>query len=640
MTEESRRRVAVACQGGGSHTAFTAGVLDRLLAEPDAAEIVGLTGTSGGGICAFLAWYGLVSEASEEAGRERARALLAQVWDDIAATDPMVAATNRVGVWWAHARDGGLPLPVVSPDDSAVSVWTSWYLRRALERAVPPEELARVVATLPETAPTLHLGAVDVERGTFRTFTEREVTIDAVLASAAVPTLFSAASVEGESEERRYWDGLFSQNPPVRDLLAGVSTERKPEEIWLVRINPQRREGVPTTLRSIADRRNELGGNLSVNQELAFIRRVNEWVAEGALSAPYQQVAVRCIGLDEDRLADAPLTAASKLDCRPAFLDGLRREGARAATAFLDAERNRRLVRGTVEALWNTESPAAGVYLAEDFELHATEAGTDRGPAAYEAYVERVKSALDGLELDVETDLAEGDRVALVWVARGRHTGRLFGREPSDEDVTVRGVEIARVVERDGDPVVAESWLTVDDGGLRSVADTTDGPATPAATATPVVSDMDSAAEAREVAVRHAEQLWGDDRRTAAVARELVAPDHVFRRTGDDIEGRDEYVAFVQSYRDAFPDLRVSVRDVVAEGDRVVVRAVMTGCHRAPFEGIEPSGRRVEARWTFVHELAAGRIVATGMGDDRRWLRDQLSARPLSAPDRTVDVDR
>jgi predicted ester cyclase len=79
---------------------------------------------------------------------------------------------------------------------------------------------------------------------------------------------------------------------------------------------------------------------------------------------------------------------------------------------------------------------------------------------------------------------------------------------------------------------------------------------------------------------------------------------------------------------------------VVAEGDRVVVRAVMTGCHRAPFEGIEPSGRRVEARWTFVHELAAGRIVATGMGDDHRWLRDQLSARPLSAPDRTVDVDR
>ncbi len=635
MSEERRRRVAIACQGGGSHTAFTAGVLDRLLAESDPAyEIVALTGTSGGAICAFLTWYGLVSESEETAGRERGRTLLARVWDDVAATNPLVAATNRLGVWWTHARDSGVALPAASPYASDVSRWTGWYLRRALERAVPPEELARVVATLPEGSPTLHLGAVDVGRGTFRTFTERDVTVDAVLASAAIPMLFRAVTVEDDGHERQYWDGLFSQNPPIRDLLAGVPTERKPEEIWLVRINPQRREEVPTTLDAIADRRNELGGNLSVNQELAFIRRVNEWVASGALSGPYQQVAVRCVGLDEDRL-DTTLTPASKLDCRPSFVADLKREGKRAAAEFLDVERNRRLVRGTVDALWNTESPAASVYLADDFELHAAGSGDESGPAAYEAYVQRVRDAVEGLELQVEADVAEGDRVALVWVARGRHVGRLFGVDASNEVVSFRGVETARIVEGEGGPVVAETWLSVDDTGLVSGRDTTDNPPVPRTMATPVVADMGGTAEARELAVAHAERLWGDRRRPSEVARELVDRSHVFRRALDDVEGRDAYVSFVQSYREAFPDLRVSVRAVVAEGDRVVVRAAMTGTHRNPFAGVEPSGRRVEARWTFVHEVSEGRITATGMVDDHRWLRDQLSARPLSVWERS-----
>ena len=65
------RRVAIACQGGGSHTAFTAGVLKGLLREADAANftVVGLSGTSGGAICALLAWHGLMGGDSVRAGR-------------------------------------------------------------------------------------------------------------------------------------------------------------------------------------------------------------------------------------------------------------------------------------------------------------------------------------------------------------------------------------------------------------------------------------------------------------------------------------------------------------------------------------------------------------------------------------------
>ena len=59
------RRVAIACQGGGSHTAFTAGVLKKLLKEKGEGrrdyELVALSGTSGGAICALLTWYELLT---------------------------------------------------------------------------------------------------------------------------------------------------------------------------------------------------------------------------------------------------------------------------------------------------------------------------------------------------------------------------------------------------------------------------------------------------------------------------------------------------------------------------------------------------------------------------------------------------
>ena len=69
MKREPRPKVAIACQGGGSHAAFTAGVLSRLL-EPDFAEryeLAALSGTSGGAMCAALAWAGLISGGTEDA---------------------------------------------------------------------------------------------------------------------------------------------------------------------------------------------------------------------------------------------------------------------------------------------------------------------------------------------------------------------------------------------------------------------------------------------------------------------------------------------------------------------------------------------------------------------------------------------
>ena len=77
-------------------------------------------------------------------------------------------------------------------------------------------------------------------------------------------------------DDGTYWDGLFSQNPPVRDLPT-----RDPDEIWVIQINPTEADAEPRTVMDIANRRNELAGNLSLYQELHFIEKIDQLLAEG-----------------------------------------------------------------------------------------------------------------------------------------------------------------------------------------------------------------------------------------------------------------------------------------------------------------------------------------------------------------------
>lgn len=98
---EQQRRVVIACQGGGSHTAFTAGVLRRLLGADELTgyEVAGLSGTSGGAVCALLSWYALL-----DGGPGRAGQLLNQFWADNSARSPMEMLVNNAIMWPARGR--------------------------------------------------------------------------------------------------------------------------------------------------------------------------------------------------------------------------------------------------------------------------------------------------------------------------------------------------------------------------------------------------------------------------------------------------------------------------------------------------------------------------------------------------------
>ncbi|MFC7046229.1 patatin-like phospholipase family protein [Halobacteriaceae archaeon GCM10025711] len=318
MSDADDTAVAVACQGGGSHTAFSAGVLKCLVRDlPPGYELTGLSGTSGGAICAVVAWYGLLT-----GGPDRARSLLDSVWEAIAATTPADRVFNDWLVWGSRVASSGVPVPEVSPYYTPLSKWGQERLRETLEDHVDFDRLADLVDP---DSPQLIVGTVNLNEGDFETFRDGEVTADAVLASAAVPDIYRAVEIH----DHWHWDGLFSQNPPVNDFLEGARG-RKPDEIWVVQINPQDREGEPKSLEEIADRRNELSGNISLNQELRFIETVNDWVDAGHLPADrYKRVEIRKIAVER------AFHCSTKVDRDPAFLREMRRRGEEQATAFL-----------------------------------------------------------------------------------------------------------------------------------------------------------------------------------------------------------------------------------------------------------------------------------------------------------------
>src|SRR6185312_8031270 len=151
--KSGRTRVAIACQGGGSHTAFTAGVLQHLLKHANH-EVVALSGTSGGAICALLTWYGLARS------RVAAATLLEEFWNDNSATDPLSLLQNDTLVGLARLQDA-VGLPTISPYD--YPEFARQYLTTLLRRRVNFDQVAKLQDN--ENLPLLLVGAVDVRTG-------------------------------------------------------------------------------------------------------------------------------------------------------------------------------------------------------------------------------------------------------------------------------------------------------------------------------------------------------------------------------------------------------------------------------------------------------------------------------------------
>jgi len=328
MAPDDAPRIAIACQGGGSHTAFTAGVLARWLSADvlDDYRVVGLSGTSGGAICALLGWAALIEDKPELAKQR-----LDSFWAANSAGSPPEMIINEM-LLAAFKLSHYISAPAISPYSTPTSTWSLEHLRTMLEQTLDfPAVTARAAESGTE-APLLLLGAVDVLSGSFKAFSSHdgEISADAVLASAAIPNLFRSVPVDGSL----YWDGLFSQNPPVGDLLYA-----HPDEIWVIQINPTERVTEPTSVMEIEDRRNELAGNLSLYQELNFIEQIDKLIERGALRTDsYRPVTIRILEMNRPPASER-LGYASKLNRDPRFLTSLIEQGEDQAGEFLAALR-------------------------------------------------------------------------------------------------------------------------------------------------------------------------------------------------------------------------------------------------------------------------------------------------------------
>jgi NTE family protein len=403
------RKVAIACQGGGSHTAFTAGVIKRLLRAEELKryEVVGLSGTSGGAVCALLAWHNLLRGDAQGAAEA-----LDAFWRDNSATAPHEQIINS-WVLWASSLQNFITMPVVSPYyDNYFSVSALEEFKRMLERRV---DFAKVDLQPEDSYPVLFVGAVDVLSGEFRTFNSRRerITSETILASAAIPTLFRSVR---PGDGGTYWDGLFSQNPPVREL-----TDEGPDEIWVVQINPKELQTEPRTVLEIVDRRNELSGNLSLYQELRSIEKIDQLLEEGLLSpeGKYKQIVVRVIELSRSRFSRS-LGTASKLDRDPRFIEELMSHGEARAEEFLAAL--------AFEDAWRSRDLEAVVsFFAEDAELVSSAPFPENGPYNGKARIRSFMS--DYLAEEVRIDLTKKQvaRDGVAWTVRAAK-----GEEPTN----------------------------------------------------------------------------------------------------------------------------------------------------------------------------------------------------------------
>src|SRR5215469_5122739 len=312
--------VDLALQGGGSHGAFTWGVLDRLMDEPWL-RIDGISGTSAGAMNAVVLAAGFTAD-----GPAGAKAALNAFWRrvaDSARFSPIRRSPLDIvlGRWTLDTSPFYLAFDlasrVFSPYD--LSFAGANPLHQILADTVDFARVARSPIRLFVTATNVHTG-----RG--RVFRNAELTPDVLLASACLPTLFRAIEIDGEP----YWDGGYSGNPTITPLVR----ECKSQDTLLVAVNPVERLGTPRSAREILDRLNEVSFNATLLKELRMIGLLRQ-VADAGSSEGRNWAEMRIHLISSKVLAG--LGASSKFNAEWQFLCMLRDEGRRAAEDFLTA---------------------------------------------------------------------------------------------------------------------------------------------------------------------------------------------------------------------------------------------------------------------------------------------------------------
>jgi len=323
-----RKSIALALQGGGSHGAFTWGVLDALL-EDGRLDITAISGTSAGSMNAVLVAYGM-----EQGGAVRAQQLLRQFWVSVAqcgAFSPL-QPTLFDKIWGNN-----------NPEYSPLFIGTDFLTRFLSPYQFNPlglNPLRDVLLDLIDFDKLrackkigLYISATNVRTCGLKVFHGHAVTVEAVLASACLPMMFKAVEIAGE----HYWDGGYMGNPTLYPLIHATQEQ----DIMIVQINPIMRPDVPMTAPTILDRINEISFNASLIHELRGLVRINKLIKANHLTQGAEGLRHLHLHMVQDEALMAGLSCGSKMNANYDFLLTLRDAGRQAAETWLAAHFDR-----------------------------------------------------------------------------------------------------------------------------------------------------------------------------------------------------------------------------------------------------------------------------------------------------------
>jgi NTE family protein len=307
------KTINLALQGGGSHGAFTWGVLDRLL-EEDNLTIEGITGTSAGAMNAAALLQGHC-----KGGNKGAKESLENLWRGV-----------------GELSLGDLDIDF-SPLTTAADAWQRMFsphqtnpfninpLRDLLTKMLNIEAVRACDAI------KLFICATNVENGRAHIFERKDLTIDALMASACLPFIFQTVNIGGTP----YWDGGYTANPAIFPLIYNCESP----DVILVQINPLTRRGTPETNTEIINRLNEIIFNAAIIGEMHAIALVQRLIEEDEAKGMRNSEAARLKNLNmhvisaEDHMH--ALDASSKLNASTGFLLHLKEICREAASAWL-----------------------------------------------------------------------------------------------------------------------------------------------------------------------------------------------------------------------------------------------------------------------------------------------------------------
>jgi NTE family protein len=317
--------VTLALQGGGSHGAFTWGVLDSLLEDPRI-DFEGISGASAGAMNATVLAHGY-----NLGGREGAREALAAFWGRIATKEPFSFLPPEMMPGGASLLNQSTPAAM-----HALLAMSRFFsptqlnpldinpLRDILVEQIDFERL-RSSGDI-----KLFIAATRVSTGTLKIFRNRDLSVDALLASACLPSMHRPVEIDGEA----YWDGGLTANPPIFPLLHLCSAR----DLLVVLLHPCSRPGTPTSIQEIGQRLSEISFSSAFFTELgglALAKREaeNAMFAFGTLERRLRKLNMHLVEAND---LMSQLDVMSKLNTKTSFIHGLHDEGRQAAGRWLE----------------------------------------------------------------------------------------------------------------------------------------------------------------------------------------------------------------------------------------------------------------------------------------------------------------